>query len=434
MQPLISAMTKVRNALVAAILKSLLRGKSIILAFLAYWSSPSTSLQEHKSNRRASITSSSGDEPTSESEELTVRRTTVREFLAEAEELLLGPVGRDGLRELSAGLKVQFIDRLLNSPECMLPSYNHLLPTGRESGQYLALDVGGSTLRVALVELRAVEEGVRERPETEIVRMMTFKIDHEIKNLEGMAFFDWMAERILGTISQGLKQDHSPTRPLAMSLAWSFPIEYGPCLPPSIDGILTNLTRQTSLKGGLIQGMGKGFLAANGLLGEDLGEVIKLACRSRGLNVELHAILNDSSATLLSQSYSHPSTRFGLILGTGVNIAAYLPVPLVGRAKFGIRPREWFDEASRVIVNTELGMFGRDALPLTRWDRLLKLGHPRPEFQPLEHMVSGFYLGEVCRLALVEAIERTGVFGGVVPPSLREAYALDTETLSLIEG
>jgi hexokinase len=179
--------------------------------------------------------------------------------------------------------------------------------------------------------------------------------------------------------------------------------------------------------------MGKGFLAANGLIGQDLGEVIKFACNSRGLHVELHAILNDSSATLLSQSYTHTTTRFGLILGTGVNIAAYLPVASIGRPKFGKRPTEWFGEATHVIVNTELGMFGKDILPLTRWDQQLKADHPRPDFQPLEHLVSGFYVGEVCRLILVEAIETTSIFGGVLPPSLVKPYSLDTETLSMIE-
>lgn len=179
--------------------------------------------------------------------------------------------------------------------------------------------------------------------------------------------------------------------------------------------------------------MGKGFLAANGLLGQDLGEVIQFACRKQKLNVELAAIVNDSTAALLSQSYVSPTTRFGLILGTGVNIAVHLPTCTVHRSKFGTRPSSWFDKASHVIINTELGMFGHDILPLTRWDKLLKAAHPKPEFQPLEHLLSGYYLGEICRLALVEAIETTGIFGGVVPESLLSPYSLDTETLSIIE-
>lgn len=101
----------------------------------------------------------------------------------------------------------------------MLPSYNHQLPGGHEVGQYLAVDVGGSTLRIALVELRGRDAVGRE---SEIVRMSSFKIDNDIRNLEGMAFFDWMAERIRDMVSQN---GQDPSRPMPMALAWSFPIE-----------------------------------------------------------------------------------------------------------------------------------------------------------------------------------------------------------------
>jgi len=179
--------------------------------------------------------------------------------------------------------------------------------------------------------------------------------------------------------------------------------------------------------------MGKGFLAANGLLGLDLGNIIQSACKKQGLHVELAAIINDSAAALLSQAYLYPSTRFGLILGTGVNIAVHLPIPTVGRQKFGNRADSWFEKASHVIINTELGMFGNGILPRTRWDVALNEAHPKPDFQPLEYLVSGQYLGEMCRLAIIEAIDTTGIFGGVVPPDLLLPYSLDTETLSIIE-
>lgn len=79
-------------------------------------------------------------------------------------------------------------------------------------------------------------------------------------------------------------------------------------------------------------------------------------------------------------------------------------------------------------------MFGSKILPLTRWDRQLAKDHPRPDFQPLEYMTSGMYLGEIVRLILVDAIQTTGLLGGVVPPSLTELYSLGTETISTIEG
>lgn len=178
--------------------------------------------------------------------------------------------------------------------------------------------------------------------------------------------------------------------------------------------------------------MGKSFLACDGLIGEDLGATCNKVFRELQVNVEVVSIVNDSNATLLSSAYLNPSTRFGLILGTGVNIAAHLPVNLVGESKFGERPASWYELASHVMVNTELGMFGAGILPLTRWDMILKAGHERPDFQPLEHPVGGYYLGEVFRIALVEAVKTTGVLGGEVPPLLLETYSMDTETMSLM--
>ncbi|KAF7559958.1 hypothetical protein G7046_g4197 [Stylonectria norvegica] len=396
MQPLVSAMATFRKTFLAAIVKSLLRGKTLIQAILAYCMSPLASKQDTKASSFAST------------------QRTVQEFLKEAEALLLGPISGDGLRALSDGLKKQYIESLQTHMECMLPSYSYQLPEGTECGRFLSLDVGGSTLRVALVELRGrvCEDG----EESKIISIKSYHITPAIKDLEGMEFFNWMAQRISDTLEDGPEEGGTPERPLPMALAWSFPIE------------------QTSLAGGKLQGMGKGFLAHRGLLGQDLGQIIKLACKNYRLNVELRAIVNDSSACLLSRSYSHNSTRFGLILGTGVNLAAFLPISAIGRPKFGLRPASWFQEASHIIVNTELSMFGTGILPLTRWDKLLLKGHPRPTFQPLEYMVSGMYLGEICRFALIEAIESTGVFGGVVPSSLRAPYSLGTETISRISA
>lgn len=385
-----------QKTLLAAIVKSLLRGKSLIQAILNYWITPLTV----KTTTKTRVTRP--------------KKSSIQDFIKEAEIAFLGPISGDGLLDLSVALRKQFRERLQTDLECMLPSYSHQLPTGDETGQYLALDVGGSTLRVALIQLRG--RSADSKRQREILESRSFKIGKAIKDLEGMAFFEWMASRIDETLSGGLKKEYDTEHPLPMALAWSFPIE------------------QTSLAGGKLGPMGKGFLANKGLVGEDLGEILRRACQSQGLNVEVEAIINDSSACLLSQAYGYPSTRFGLILGTGLNIALYLPVAAIGRNKFGTRPEGWFDQASHVIVNTELGMFGHDILPWNKWDRQVQHGHSQPDFQPLELLVSGMYLGEVARYALIDAIETTGIFGGIVPPSLRAPYSLATETLSLLES
>lgn len=208
MPTLVSTMTSLRDAIVAA-LKSLLRGKSFLKALLAFWSTGPVAPIAPASAHDVGAAKPQGD--------------PAADFIADAEHLLLGYIGAGGLRLFSRKLKRQFRERLRSNPACMLPSYNSQLPTGDESGRYLALDVGGSTLRVALVELRG--RGAS-GAESGIIRMDSFKIDSAVRNLRGTEFFDWMAERIHRTVASDIAKGHGPQNPLLAGLAWSFPIEY----------------------------------------------------------------------------------------------------------------------------------------------------------------------------------------------------------------
>ncbi|KAJ8069673.1 hypothetical protein OCU04_000102 [Sclerotinia nivalis] len=396
MQPLIAAMHRLRQAFYAAFIKSFLKTKSIFEIIIKFWIAPSTFPRIKDENDDAK------DIPFAK----------VKKFLDEVEAAFRDSTKEASLLAFSEGLRKEFTESLLENPQCMLPSYNHQLPSGHECGTYLALDVGGSTFRVALIKLAGKE---CEGKEIEIVELKSFKIKNVERQLVGVEFFDWMADRILDTLS-GEKEGHETSKaPLSVGLSWSFPID------------------QTSIKGGLLMGMGKGFCAADGLIGKDLGGLIEDSCLKKGLNVQLNAILNDSSATLLSKAYIDPTTRFALILGTGLNAAAHLPVHIFSQPKFGIRPASWHDCAKHVIVNTELSMFGGKFLPYTKWDKQLKANHPRPDFQPFEHFASGGYIGEIVRLMLIDGIQSAGLFGGVVPANLKEKYSLETETLSYIE-
>jgi hexokinase len=148
----------------------------------------------------------------------------------------------------------------------------------------------------------------------------------------------------------------------------------------------------------------------------------------------MEAIINDSTATLLSRAYRDGSTYFALILGTGFNMAVMLPVTALAPAKFGSRPQSWHDHAKHVLVNTELSMFGKGVLPTTRWDDYLNMTHAHPDYQPYEHLIGGRYLGEIVRLILVEAIETAGLFGGQLPAGFEEPYSLEAGTLAALES
>ncbi|KAI9924128.1 hypothetical protein ASPWEDRAFT_170334 [Aspergillus wentii DTO 134E9] len=336
-------------------------------------------------------------------------RRTLDNFADEIDQLFTAPLSMQNMISMSDKIRNQFKSCLQSSPVCMLPSYTHALPSGSEKGTYLALDVGGSTFRVALIELRGGED-------MKILRVSSSPIDNEVKLLEGTLFFDWMAEKI-DIVLREVGANYGRTDvPLSLGLSWSFPIE------------------QTSTKSGLVIHMGKGFMCSNGTVGQELGGLIVESCRKRDLNVEVDAIVNDSSATLLSRAYVEPKTRMSLILGTGTNVAIHFPVHEIGLTKFGTRPPGWFDHAKHVIINSEMSMFGGGVLPMTRWDDILNRTHLRPDYQPLEYMITGRYLGEIVRLIIVEAIETARLFGGELPHSMREPYSLDTSLVAFIEA
>ena len=122
-----------------------------------------------------------------------------------------------------------------------------------------------------------------------------------------------------------------------------------------------------------------------------------------------------------------------LILGTGTNMAVHLPTSCLGTSKLEGRDPKWLSQAQKVTINTELSMFGKDVLPQTRWDDHLNQSHALPNFQPLEYMTTGRYVGEILRLVIAEAVQTANLFDGRFPSSIQEPYSLDTALLAFLE-
>ncbi|KAI4272170.1 MAG: hypothetical protein LQ337_005484 [Flavoplaca oasis] len=153
-----------------------------------------------------------------------VHENTLNLLLEEVQNLHERELRVDSLIALSSRLQAEFAERLQSESQCMLPSHNYTLPNGREHGTYLALEVGGSTLRVALLELngRASTQSVR------ICRTVASNIDNRVRNLKGLQFFDWIAAQVQEMFSGDQEAcDHMPpnSQPISMGIAWSFPIE-----------------------------------------------------------------------------------------------------------------------------------------------------------------------------------------------------------------
>ncbi|GAA5798676.1 hypothetical protein EDC94DRAFT_532470 [Helicostylum pulchrum] len=331
-------------------------------------------------------------------------KTLEKEFLLSKQRL--EPIVNGFNQEYKTGLKTPS-----KGLATMIPSFVTKMPTGNETGSFLSLDLGGTNLRVAAVELKGAGKAsvheLKRRPSV------------ELKTGEGSVFFDWIADAIKELITAEAKHLFSEAQvqgkePLSLGVCWSFPVD------------------QTGVDRGTILRMGKGFTLQN-TEGNDLADMFHDAFSRKGLNVKVTAILNDTVGTLVAHGYTNPACRIGLIFATGIN-AAY-PEKIQNITKLDQSIRDKYPVDTEMLINTEIDIFGTDAyLPLNKYDIELDLSHNQPKFQLYEKMLSGAYMGELTRLAAMDFIKAGVLFEGKVPEGFGEAWSFPTMYMSSLEN
>ena len=281
-----------------------------------------------------------------------------------------------------------------------LPSSLRMLPTfadnpsGREKGDVLALDLGGSNVRLLLARLT----GDGREPQ---VLSEKFKLEPEHVSTTGEALFGAIA-RFIKEFLAGRRLDGS----YPLGFTFSFPL------------------RQHSIRRGELILWTKGW-TASGVEGRDVVSLLDRALEGQGVGgVRVVSLDNDTTGTQVARAYFDPACDTGCILGTGTNIcyrerAARIQAPIAGYA------REF------MIVNMESGNFNR-ALPRNRYDARLDARSENPAGQWEEKMVSGKYLGELVRLAVADWTGRGLLFEGRLPGPLAGRDGLAGETISAL--
>ncbi|KAF9557822.1 glucokinase [Mortierella alpina] len=281
------------------------------------------------------------------------------------------------------------------------PSFITRLPTGKETGLYLAIDMGGTNLRTAAVHLLGDGQVG--------VTMEKHEITQELKTGTGEAMFDWIAD-CTAALLKSVALDMGNAE-LQMGVTFSFAIQ------------------QTAINRGKVLAMGKGFDLSD-VMGKDLKDLLEGGFARKNLPVTVSAIINDTVGTLVSHAYVSPSTKIGVILATGTN-AAYIERASEVSKYSG-------PACDQMILNTEWDAMGKaEYLPQTKYDKEIDAVSLVPGFQEFEKMVSGLYMGELVRLALVDLIEQNAIFeflGGKVPTSLQQRLAFKTLFMSTIES
>lgn len=213
--------------------------------------------------------------------------------------------------------------------------------SGKEEGVCLAIDFGGTNIRVAKVSLS----------NKSIIILRQQKIELQETGCHSLEELFMLLARILGEFAAGEKA--------LVGHTFSFPVE-------QISINKANFLHWTK------------EIKLTVPVGTDINGLLNDCLQKQGYdNVQVVTIINDTVAVLLANSYLGNNIFIGTIWGTGHNSCYY-------------------DFVKQMVINLECGNFNN--LPATKYDLQLDLASQMPGKQQLEKQVSGRYLLELVQI------------------------------------
>lgn len=231
-------------------------------------------------------------------------------------------------------------------------------PCGLERGKFLALDLGGTNLRVLSLDLKGGSRIVKTGEKK-------FVLGTKQMHTNARALFDFLALSIKDFL---IENNIALDEKIDLGFTFSFPV------------------KQTAINSGFLIKWTKEF-RAHGVEGKNVVVLLKEALKRKGLSgVNVSALVNDTVGTLACRSYTDRDCDVGVILGTGTN-ACY-------REKIG---------SGHMIINIEWGNFNK--LARTPYDLDLDAASVNKGEQILEKQVSGMYLGKIAGLMIEDLLQ-----------------------------
>lgn len=239
----------------------------------------------------------------------------------------------------------------------MIPTYlssSTDVPLGKK---VLAIDAGGTNLRLGVVSLNA--EGC------ELTGFQKQKMLGVQTPLTKEQFIDQLSDLILPYMEE------------TDSIGFCF--SFASQITPDKDGIVLGFAKEVNITG--CEGM-------------HIGAELAKALKEKGAkNIPHFCLLNDTVAALLGGPLvENVDGQIGFILGTGTNTAYLEKTANIEKIKC---------DAPEMIINMESGMFGR--VKQGYFDQLVDSRSTLPKDHMFEKMISGVYLGKVIRETLIQA-------------------------------
>lgn len=247
----------------------------------------------------------------------------------------------------------------------MLPSFLSIGGIPAKNTPVAVIDAGGTNFRRALVTLTetgAVVEDIAVYPMPGTGREATWS-----------EFISCCADAVEPFLSQ--------TSRVGICFSYSF------SPTPDKDGHVMQITKEVRI---------------SGASGRPICADLSAELAQRGYSGLRFALINDTLAVQLGVAAGlglDPEDCMGMVCGTGSNVCCAVPISRITKLNI---PGE-----SAMLINTESGFF--TGVMQSDFDRALDTSTADPGHALSEKMVSGAYLGELCRLTL-QGAAREGLF------------------------
>lgn len=290
--------------------------------------------------------------------------------------------------EMKAGLEGE------ESSLMMLPTYITAEGNVPEGERVIVIDAGGTNFRVAVC--RFAEKGI------EVEYFNKSHMPGSDRPIDIEEFFDTVADQLLPIIDKSRK----------IGVCFS----YAAKVLPNKDAEIIALSKQVVINNS------KGALVCKG---------IAEALKRKGVTEEKSFVLiNDTVAAMLGAQAECDRDKYcefvGFILGTGTNIAYSEDCSAITKST-DIAQME-----GSMIINMESGFF--DKVPRNAIDLEIDSETTNPGASVAEKLISGAYMGEVCRRAIIDSA-RFGAVSERTAEGLKQLGELQTADVSpFLEG
>lgn len=260
----------------------------------------------------------------------------------------------------------------------------------------MAVDLGGTNFRVCSIELHgnttfsltqskvAIPRDLMvAKTSTELFSFLAKQIEKFLQTHHTDHYEGHIRRRKTHSAEEGYKDEEI----FNLGFTFSFPVH------------------QIGINKGTLIRWTKGFDIQDAI-GRDVCALLQEEINKLHLPVRVAALVNDTVGTLMARSYTSPGktgTLLGAIFGTGTNGAYVEKLDNVTKLRASKEAGDYDESTGEMIINTEWGSFDNDlkTQPNTPYDEALDKESVNPGIQMFEKRVSGMFLGEILRRAIL---------------------------------